>query len=98
MSKEAVIALFKASREDPALNAQLEAVDSPTTIVKLAREQGYEFDEAEYTAIEQEMRMQNYKELEDNQLKSVSGGTTKPPDRTDMPLPRPDSVTGRLED
>jgi predicted ribosomally synthesized peptide with nif11-like leader len=73
MSKEAVINLFKAGAEDRALHAQLVAADSPATVVKLAREKGYEFNEAEYTAVAQEMT-QDKVELEDSELKAVAGG------------------------
>jgi len=96
MSKEAVMALFKASDADPALNARLKAADSPATVVNLAKEQGYEFDEAEYAAVVQEVMTQGYEELEDSRLKSVAGGTTKPPFRTDEPPSQGSDVSSKF--
>ncbi len=75
MSKEAVINLFKASAQDQELQAQLKGADSPATVVKLASEKGYEFNESEYTAVVQEMTAQDKGELEDSELEAVAGGT-----------------------
>ncbi len=77
MSKEAVINLFKASADDRALHAQLVAADNPATVVKLAREKGYEFNESDYTAVAQEMMTQDKVELEDSELKAMAGGSTE---------------------
>jgi predicted ribosomally synthesized peptide with nif11-like leader len=75
MSKEAVINFFKASAGDHALHTQLGSADSPTAVVKLAKEKGFEFNEAEYTAAVQEVMPQDKEELEDSELKAVSGGS-----------------------
>ncbi len=75
MSKEAVINLFKASANDQALHAQLASAANPAALVKLAKEKGYEFNEAEYTAVVQETMTQDKVELEDSELKAVAGGS-----------------------
>lgn len=74
MSQEAVINLFKASAGDQALQAQLETADSPAAVVKIGKDKGYEFNEAEYAAIVQEMMSQDG-ELDDRELEVVTGGS-----------------------
>lgn len=74
MSKEAVINLFKASAGDRELRSLLETADSPATVVKLAKDNGYEFNETEYAAVVKEM-MSEDEELEDSELEVVAGGS-----------------------
>ncbi|MBV9385063.1 MAG: Nif11-like leader peptide family natural product precursor [Chroococcidiopsidaceae cyanobacterium CP_BM_ER_R8_30] len=74
MSKEAVIDFFKAIAADPAMHAQLGAADSPSTVVKLAKQKGFEFNEAEYAAVMEEMTAQDKEELDDSELKAFAGG------------------------
>ena len=74
MSKEAVIDFFKASAVDQAMYTQLGAADSPATVVKLAKEKGFEFNEAEYAAVMEEMTAQDKEELDDSELKTIAGG------------------------
>lgn len=71
MFREAVINLFKASVRAPARQTQLETADSPAIVVKLGKDKGYEFNEAEYAAVVQEMMSQDG--LEDSELEVVSG-------------------------
>lgn len=75
MSKEAVTNLFKASAEDQALQTQLADADSPATVVQLGMDNGYEFNEAEYAAVVQEMISQDEGELQDSELELVAGGS-----------------------
>ena len=75
MSKETAIAFVKASENDSVLLEKIKAADTPSDVVKIAAEYGYELTEPEIQAIQTGSSMDwEDGELSEKQLESVAGG------------------------
>ena len=74
MSKEQVSEFFKKVTADDALKAKAKTIDlqNVSAILAFAKEQGFDFSEADLTQWQEEQAL----ELSDDALENVSGGVT----------------------
>lgn len=89
MSKQQVVEFFQTASKDEALAEKLKVSTSPSSILAIAAEYGYEFTEEELVQCEREQLEAFWNEdneLSDQQLEAVAGGAA-----TDTVVPVPQS-------
>jgi predicted ribosomally synthesized peptide with nif11-like leader len=82
MSKQQVVEFFQTASKDEYLAEKLKVCTSPSSILAIAAEYGYEFTEEELLQFERQQLEASWKEgneLSDEQLEAVAGGGHAPP-------------------
>ncbi len=77
MSKQQVVEFFQTASKDEYLAEKLKVCTSPSSILAIAAEYGYEFTEEELLQFERKQLEASWKEgneLSDEQLEAVAGG------------------------
>ncbi|QHG20500.1 Nif11-like leader peptide family natural product precursor [Nostoc sp. ATCC 53789] len=76
MSKQQVVEFFQAAAKDEVLTEKVKFATSPSSMIAIAIEYGYEFTEDELLQFELERRQTKgeLEELSDQQMEAVAGG------------------------
>jgi|GEM_PF-1919868 predicted ribosomally synthesized peptide with nif11-like leader len=75
MSKQAVIKLIEAAESNPTLLKQLHSAQGPETVLAIAAERSFNFNEEELLTVMQEKQLSFTSDvLSDEQLEAVAGG------------------------
>lgn len=77
MSKQAFLDFCNKAAESDDLAKKIEAAQTPADIVALGAQSGFAFSEADAKEGSQELSEQSERELSEDELTSVSGGSSK---------------------